>query len=374
MKELLQRIINDQLAVSAIGCWLILSILLIALVLHLITLRGRKNRHESRIIKLGALLQDTLTKLKKGEIPDAEIIKMFGGKNTAVLRECVEDLCFEKSDYIDELRRISNITGLTRKMRAEALSRDKWIRTLAVRCLAALGNPEDIPLLKAVVDKDNFKPAILAASTGLAACKEESVIADIIERLFDKNRPNRDMLLSALTMMGQNRAEQIVGVLTSSSLHDDVISTLADVLGVWHYRPARPVLENILEQTQNPEVRLHVIEALEKTGDASTCAKIMPHLKDADFRVRLKAVNALERLAGDAHMDRAADLLLNDPDKWVKRNAAEAMSRMGAKGMAKLESYKSNNINSVRYVVKLVLAEKKFGRMRWRFRYAESIP
>lgn len=374
MKEWLWAVFNSRLAGYTLALWLVLFIIFVVLILHLLIVRIRTRQLEAKIKKTKIALQGVIERFVKKEISDKEIIETLGGKNLPYLRICVEDLCFEKCSCIDDLRYISNVTGLTDKMRSEAIRGKKWSRTFSIRCLAYLGNHEDISLLKTVLGKDKFKYAMLVATTGLGSCNDEYVVRDIIQRIFDPKKPNRDMLLSSLTAVGKSNAKHVTKVLSDSSLHDDVISTLADVLGVWHYRPSRQILEKYLEQTKNPEVRLHIIEALEKVGDTSTCDKIIPHLKDEDFRVRLKAVNALERLAGDTYMNLALDLLLNDPDRFVKRNAAEAISRMGHLGMEKLESYKSIDVKSVRYVVKIVLAEKKYKRMRWRFRYADSIP
>jgi len=192
----------------------------------------------------------------------------------------------------------------------------------------------------------------------------------VMSRMNEKVNPNREEILILLSAYGA-REIGVIEMLGKDDVPDDFKGAIADVVGVQKVMEACLPVEKLLMSTDNSELKLHLIEALEKIGTVNSCDAILKSIDDSDFRVRLKAVNALERLAGEKYMD-VARRMLDDSDIFVRRNAAEAISRMGVRGLALLDDVMAVCLANTRAEIMVILEEKKFKRMRWRFRYGEA--
>ncbi len=288
-----------------------------------------------------------------------------------VLNELLEQDCYASTHpRIGDIRKLAEAAGVLASARNAMKAGNQWKRAVAIRTLSVLDDRQSIPLVLEALDKRDFKPELFAAAVSLARFGEHGYAAKAMKKIYDERQHNRDMLLSVLTEFGA-RESGIVDMLEAADIPDDFKGAVADVIGVQRIMEYRPLVEKLLSSANDPELKLHLLEALEKIGVESSCGLVVKFLPDADFRVRLKALNALERLAGDKYID---DILkmLSDSDVFVRRNAAEAVSRMGARGLSVLEEISKTGSEEIKRIISVVLAEKKFKRMRWRFRYGES--
>ncbi len=359
---------------AAAWVWAILSIYLIVIVIHLFNRRHANESVRIHMKKKTPEFDELIEKVAANTSDDAEIRRVLPPAafpyfaryiehrlaGTGNVDASVESTIAEKSGFADHLRkRIQKHGG--------------WKRALALRSLSYLRNSRDIELFRSILETDRFKHAIFAAALGLGLCGDTESLEAVLRKLYVETPSNRDMVLSTLLAYGNKGADAMNKVLASAELVPAVQGVIVDFLGTLKHRPALPTILKLLKHATDKEAAIHFMEALEKIGSEKDCEVLLPYLKDSDFRMRLKAINALERLAGSRYLDEA-EQLMNDESPWVTRNAAEAISRMGPDGLARLKALAHDRNERKRLAAKMVIAEREFGRIRWRYRYANSIP
>ncbi len=359
---------------SALGCFAVMASMIIFVIIYIWHYRRKETRREESLNAYTAEIEDFFRN-NSGPIPE----EFFSDKVPHVkyriflLRQYVlEHTMAKRSPHKDIISVYAKTIGLTHQLRRQSKRGNKWYRADALRMLAELGNEADMKLFESVIENSSFKPAIMAALTGLAKHDATSKVRYAFEKMCDTKHPNRDELLSVLSNYSDAAVEQCVDMIGDARLPVMLRASVIALVGVKKTKSSVPALEEVLENSDDSELHLHAIEALEKVGNEGSCLIILPFLNASDFRVRLKAVNALERLAGDRYIEES-EVLLGDEDLFVRRNAAEAISRMGKKGMDRLRSLVSSSNNDISIITKMVIAEKKFRKTRWRFRYGDSI-
>lgn len=95
----------------------------------------------------------------------------------------------------------------------------------------------------------------------------------------------------------------------------------------------RPILE-ILQQSQNLEIRIAAIEALGELGSPQAVWALSDMFVAPEWELRAKAATALGRI-GDTMATPLLMSGLHDPQWWVRRNSAAAIARLPA-GIGKL--------------------------------------
>lgn len=358
---------------TSLGLVAVLGAVQIFIMLYIWWFRRQALFHEEQLSKYSNELEACLDR-SAADVPlDFFSEDISGRRNRALLKDFIRTRCTSSTHrHIGRIKTFALGCGLTGMIRADALAERGWNRAVALRLLAVISDASDTALFRRILEESRFKPEILAAAIGLANSDEHAGIRLFMGKLYDEKHPNRDEVLSVLYQYYHGSVEECAELIGDKTLPLQLRATLVDFIGVAKHRPARAVLEGMLGPACERDMVLHVIEALEKVGAESSCELILPYLDDQEFRVRLKAVNALERLAGSRYMAEA-ERLLSDPDVFVRRNAAEAVSRMGPEGIARLESYSRAGDSMIARVAKMILAEKKYDKIRWRFRYGDSI-
>jgi len=353
----------------------ILLSLLILVVAYAVWRRGRNNSIRKRLAARSPIYSRLLAGLRSGTPPpDEEIRAEVPRRDFGILELFLRDrLAAADSGDATPERRLAEACGFLPFIRKRARGGRGWKRAANLHALALLRDPADLDLFRDAIERDPRRPCVFAAAFGLARLGEAADLPRIVHRLYNPAAPNRDELLMVLSTFGPAQAPGLLEFLRTADLPESPAGVLADLLGIWKYAPAGEALEERLAQARGGELKIHLIEALEKIGTRATCERLRPFLQDPDFRVRLKAVNALERLGGADFLDDARALLA-DPVHWVRRNAAEAILRMGDVGRQILKEAAQSADDGPRRAAKMVLAENQFKRIRWRFRYAESVP
>lgn len=359
---------------TSLGFIAVFAVMQVWIVFYTWYLRRRETVYEDLLAKYSAELDSILA-----EGTEAVPVRFFTGQisvkqETRLLRDYLKTRIISAPHREEaRLKTYADTCGLTAVLRKEARSAGRWKKAIALRLLAVVCDRSDAGTFKTTLFGSNFKPAMLAAAIGLANCDERPDIRLFIGRLYNKERPNRDEILALLSHYYRSSASQCIDLLRDETLPLALRTTLMDFLGVSRMKAAASVLEEIVANNSNAEVLVHALEALEKTGNAESCRRILPCLANDDFRVRIKAVSALERLSGGAHIGEI-EKMLSDLNVFVRRNAAEAMSRMGDGGMKRLQSMVASEDRDVSRTARMILAEKKYDKIRWRYRYGDSIP
>lgn len=373
MTELTDIIKNATLYSSL---WILTVLSGLLLLLMIVTLRTRRNlkRLEDDRERYSIELDNHLLSSPE-RIPDDFFSEKISKRyNLDLLTSYIQHKCLnsEKAN-MERVKEYARSCGLTERLRKRSSTGNPWKRAIALRILSEISSDEDVPFLKNIVKKGTFPQEILAASIGLANNGVADCIKISIEKVYSEKQPNRDEILALLSYFDESAVEPCIELVKDKSLTPPLRAVLIDFLGVRRARQAKTFLEDILKSETGSELNLHVIEALEKVGDGDSCDIILPYTKDTDFRVRLKAVNALERLSNDKYIDVAKNML-SDPEMFVRRNAAEAISRMGERGLKLLKELMTSKNRDIAVITGMVLAEKKYDKIRWRFRYGDSIP
>ena len=88
------------------------------------------------------------------------------------------------------------------------------------------------------------------------------------------------------------------------------------------------VLEGVISKDDNPMVRGQAAAALAKIGGERALPALQAALGDRDQSVRIQAVRGLERIGDESSVRILGELLLNDADRRVRRNAAWSLGRL----------------------------------------------
>ena len=117
----------------------------------------------------------------------------------------------------------------------------------------------------------------------------------------------------------------LIGCLTD--LHDQVRARAASALGRLGERRAVPELIRVMLADPVPYVRIQVVRALGALGDPRALHHLIDALKDGEWWVRVRVVEALEQL-GEQAID-PLTLALEDRDAEVRARAAMTLERLG---------------------------------------------
>ena len=371
----LKDIFGGYTALYAVWAWFVLIFFLVSAVVHLFVSRWKNDHSQHSMKKIFPIFDSLAEEIKSGWVDVGRIKQTVFRARYGLFALYIENNSnlSDREHDLESLRVIARESGFADHLRRRAVSGCRWKRALAIRCLAYLKDNDNVDVFRRVLEKDRFQYSVYSASLGLAACGDVSSLAKILKALYIDKPSNRDMILAVVSWFDSVAVDPLTKMLESEDIPSLLQSTLADFLGTLKYAPAGGVIARLLNDSTDTEAKIHFVEALEKIGSRENCALIESCLSDADFRLRLKAINALERIGGVEFLAKAEEVM-GDENHWVRRNAAEAMSRMGERGIARLKEMALSQDAARRRSSKMVLADLEFKRMRWRYRYADSIP
>ncbi len=348
-----------------------LTFLLVSIFIYTVFRRVYSNRVDRRMTALEQVYDGLAAAARAGTADPARIREAIPKKDFPYFERYLRNTISGTGPMdVSAHRTLARASGFADHRRRLAARSRGWKKAIAVRTLSYLRDPDDIPLFRKVLTDARLYPCVSAASLGLALCSDTDSLRDIVKRLAESNARNRDLLMTVLYSFGGSAAPSLHRFLAENFLPVTEACVLVDLLGLFRYREAKPTLEKMLTETKSPEVRIHTIEALGLTGDETTCDAVLPFLEDNDFRVQLKALHAVGELGSEKHIERI-EALLRDDNRWVRRNAAEALHFLGAPGVALLETAAASGDSPAARTAALILNEMKFRKERWRYRHAE---
>lgn len=170
---------------------------------------------------------------------------------------------------------------------------DHAVRTAATSALEHIGEPAVIELGSCLRDPELSVQE--AAASILSTIADERVIDPLISALLSPDWVVRMHAVKALNRLGDGKAA----------------STLV-----------------LLLQDKVPAVRDEAISALKNLGHAGL-PPLLEVLKDSDWRVRLRATEALGELGLPGAIPDLLHLLAQDPDTAIRQDAARALGKIG---------------------------------------------
>jgi len=201
-------------------------------------------------------------------------------------------------------------------------------RQRATNDLIFFGPPAVVPLLEALRRNPMWAPSVVPLLARLGSRRAIPIIEDIVYR---KPYGKQPVVLGRVFSQLDGKTSPwlsgpMAGFVVDLRLNDDVRQGAAGVL-----RECGPegvaALQNALERLPSPAARCRVLAEVGLLDECWT-AWLQPYLDDPDIHVRLLAVKALGRCAGDGAIPILADRL-HDPHAAIRMRAAEALGVHG---------------------------------------------
>ena len=216
--------------------------------------------------------------------------------------------------YLGEIGSARAVGPLIEIMR-DTREEDRDVRLAAGRALGRIRDPRAIePLLAALAAPESWLPARVAeVLLQFGATAVEPLLA-LLQRPEDSSAR-----AWAAQILGDLKDPRAVPVLTTclTDLNDQVRARAAQSLGKLGDRRAVPELIRIMLGDPVPYVRIQVVRALGALGDPRALHHLIDALKDGEWWVRIRVVEALEQL-GERRWSRSS---------WRSRTATTRCGR-----------------------------------------------
>jgi HEAT repeat protein len=222
---------------------------------------------------------------------------------------------------IGNARAVEPLVEVMRNTREE----DRDVRMAAGRALGRIRDPRALaPLIEALSAPESWLPPRVAEvilQFGPIACDA------LLERLATRGDPGARAW--AAEILGElKQPKSVQALLTAmSDLQDQVRARAAGALGKIGDRRAVPDLIHLMLGDPVPYVRIQSVRALGAIGDARALHHLIDSLKDGEWWVRIRVIEALEQLGDDAI--EPLILALEDSDTEVRQRAAMTLERLG---------------------------------------------
>ena len=209
-----------------------------------------------------------------------------------------------------------------------ALRDEDWgIREEAAVALGECRDPRGVrPLIHALRDEDR---AVKTAATHALAAIGEPAVVELGHCLRD---PDLSVQEAAASILSTTADERVCEPLTSALLSPDWVVRMhaARAMGRLGARRSADTLVLLLQDTV-PAVRDEAVAVLTSIGEAAV-APLVDALGHDDWRIRLRAAEALCVLRSPTSVPALAGLVRHDPDTAVRQEAVRALGDAGHAG------------------------------------------
>ncbi len=206
-----------------------------------------------------------------------------------------------------------------------ALNDEDWgVREDAATALSQFDDPRSIqPLIRLLRDSD--RAVREAAAATLTTLGQPAVVS----LGFCLNDPNLQMQEMAASILATTADEQVFEPLLSALLNPNWIVRMSAAKGLARIKDPRSIDTLILLlQDKVPAVRDEACRTIQAIGEASI-PPLLKGLEDPNWRVRLRAVEALTLMKPQAAVAPLMNLVANDPDSAVRQDAVQALGKIG---------------------------------------------
>jgi HEAT repeat protein len=206
-----------------------------------------------------------------------------------------------------------------------ALDDEDWgVREDAAVALGQFSDPRSVqPLIRALRDSDHAVRA--AATSSLNALGQPAVLS----LGFCLHDPNLQVQEAAASILANIADEQVYEPLLSALLNPNWIVRMSAAKGLTRLKDPRSIDTLILVlQDKVPAVREEACRAIQAIGEASI-PPLLKGLQDPNWRIRLRAVEALSLLKPQVAVAPLMNLVANDSDSAVRQDAIRALGQIG---------------------------------------------
>ena len=206
-----------------------------------------------------------------------------------------------------------------------ALRDEDWgVREDAALALGETGDPRGVrPLIEALRDSDR---AVRTAATSALTSIGEPAVMDLGSCLRD---PDLSVQEAAASILSAIADERVVDPLMSALLSEDWVVRMHASRAIGRLASPQAVDTLVLLlQDKVPAVRDEAMAALKAIGEHAVIP-LLTALKDKDWRVRLKATEALGGLGSKTAVQSLLEIVQRDPDTAVRQDAIRALGNIG---------------------------------------------
>jgi len=206
-----------------------------------------------------------------------------------------------------------------------ALDDEDWgIREDAASALGQSGDARSVqPLIRTLRDSDR---AVREAATSSLTTLGQPAVLSLGFCLQD---PNLQVQEAAASILATIADEQVYEPLLSALLNPNWIVRMSAAKGLTRLKDARAIDTLIVVlQDKVPAVREEACRTIQAIGEASI-SPLLKKLQDPNWRIRLRAVEALSLLKPQAAVAPLMNLVANDSDSAVRQDAIRALGEIG---------------------------------------------
>ncbi len=265
---------------------------------------------------------------------------------------------------VSQMRIISRSLQLDVYNLKRALSRS-WIeRYRAVEKLGFLKLPELEPFYCSILRKEKNIHVITKTIWSLSLIADENdvgIINSFLSDPFFGSSKFKEYIYTNVINAFREREEEnrFLSLLDAWMASNDIPLLLkkdiVSACGAVHLSSAGEIIKRYYERFQDSaEMKIVCIRALENMGDGSMLSIIMSSLRDEDWRVRAAAAKNAEVCSDE--IIGALEAVLQDKNYYVRINAAQALTKLGDKGMAVLKRLTTSDDNFARDTAHYVLS------------------
>ncbi|MEM9090453.1 MAG: HEAT repeat domain-containing protein [Cyanobacteria bacterium P01_F01_bin.53] len=203
---------------------------------------------------------------------------------------------------------------------------DLFVRGCAADALGDIGSSLAIPKLLSFLRDDDWQKRIIGANV-LGAIGSQLAVSELLNTLQHDDWDVRSAVVNALGQIGDSAATPELLVILKSD-DTDMCMYAADALGRIGDSAAVPGLL-IAIHNDDLYMRMRAADALGKIGDSAAVETLLTALEDKSYRMRICIVNALGDIGDSSAVPSLLSVVDQDNDPNVRMRAADALGKIG---------------------------------------------
>lgn len=200
----------------------------------------------------------------------------------------------------------------------------------AFRYVAAVKTTDAIPAVVALLESENesyFLPALTTLGE-IGGDEVAEYLVDFLER-SDLTTPQRQQLMRVLgKLQAVETWESLVEIAQDEGENGFVRAYAAEAIGAMKKAESVEILAKLFESS-DPNLRCYVIKGISNFDTAEAQSLVIQGIKDSQYKVRLEAISAAEKMKIAESVPYLIYRAKNDSEKQVKDKALEALAKLG---------------------------------------------
>ena len=328
---------------------LALAIMAALIVARMISTRRRVVREAERRRQIGLLLRAPPSRAL------AEDVEPAGALLTDVAIELVGLVRGEeREDFLASAARL----GVPESLRTRLRTGNARTRLTAAEALGQFHDPRSRATLEEALD-DSSAEVRLTAALALASAGDAPPAKMLVERLGIGTREQSLLAVSLLREIARQKPEEVKALVLDEASPPQVKAAAIEALSASGDYSLVPVIADLAAKANVEADELpRYLAALGAFGHPAAARAVTRRMDAPLAQVRAAAAEAAGRI-GIVEADERLGDLLGDTDWWVRLRAAEALVRLGPRGLSVLQAVAESGAEPARCTAALALAERQ---------------